>query len=194
VLPLLSEASSPISLGAVLFVFGSALGSLDVSMNLQAVDVERASEEPLMSGFHALFSIGGFLGSGVMTALLSERIALSMSTILSSVILCCSSHSLFRACFQIERRVRNLFLRSLRALSLSYLCWQQFRFWWKVPSSTGAPYCSLASASSLSSARRVGLHARLYSDDFQSASHCQPPNTRCLIENGQQESSDQRSA
>jgi predicted MFS family arabinose efflux permease len=66
-LPLLSEASSPISLGAALFVFGAALGSLDVSMNLHAVDVERASEEPLMSGFHALFSIGGFLGSGIMT-------------------------------------------------------------------------------------------------------------------------------
>ncbi|HEX7363370.1 MAG TPA: MFS transporter [Bryobacteraceae bacterium] len=86
VLPLLSEAASPTSLGAALFVFGAALGSLDLAMNLHAVDVERASEKPLMSGFHALFSIGGFLGSGFMTALLSRHIALSMSTILSSTI------------------------------------------------------------------------------------------------------------
>ena len=87
VLPLLTIASSPIALGMALFVFGAALGSLDVAMNLHAVDVEHASETPLMSGFHALFSVGGFLGSGVMTALLSRQITPSVSTLLSSVIL-----------------------------------------------------------------------------------------------------------
>jgi len=56
-------------------------------MNLHAVDVERASAKPLMSGFHALFSIGGFLGSGIVTALLSRGITPSSSTILSSTIL-----------------------------------------------------------------------------------------------------------
>jgi predicted MFS family arabinose efflux permease len=83
----LSEAASPILLGAELFVFGASLGSLDVAMNLHAVDVERTSEKPLMSGFHALFSIGAFLGSGLVTALLSRRVSPSMSTILSSIIL-----------------------------------------------------------------------------------------------------------
>ena len=87
VLPFLSKTSSPATLGAALFVFGASLGSLDVAMNLHAVDVERVSEKPLMSGFHALFSIGGFLGSGMMTALLSRRVAPNMSTILSSTIL-----------------------------------------------------------------------------------------------------------
>jgi MFS family permease len=87
VLPLLSIAASPITLGMALFIFGASLGSLDVAMNLHAVDVERASEKPLMSGFHALFSIGGFLGSGAMTALLSRHIAPSISTILSSSVL-----------------------------------------------------------------------------------------------------------
>src|SRR5579863_7789034 len=87
ILPLLSIVSSPIALGVALFAFGVFLGSLDVAMNLHAVDVERASEKPLMSGFHALFSVGGFLGSGFVTALLSRGIALSASTILSSMIL-----------------------------------------------------------------------------------------------------------
>lgn len=87
VLPFLSQASSPVTLGAALFVFGVSLGSLDVAMNLHAVDVERVSEKPLMSGFHALFSIGGFLGSGMMTAFLSRGVAPNMSTILSSIIL-----------------------------------------------------------------------------------------------------------
>jgi len=85
--PLLSIVSSPIALGVALFAFGAFLGSLDVAMNLHAVDVERASEKPLMSGFHALFSIGGFLGSGIVTALLSRGITPSSSTILSSTIL-----------------------------------------------------------------------------------------------------------
>jgi predicted MFS family arabinose efflux permease len=87
ILPLLSIVSSPIALGVALFAFGAFLGSLDVAMNLHAVDVERASEKPLMSGFHALFSIGGFLGSGIVTALLSRGIAPSSSTIFSSAIL-----------------------------------------------------------------------------------------------------------
>ena len=87
VLPLLNEASTPVTLGAALFLFGASLGSLDVAMNLHAVDVERLSEKPLMSGFHALFSIGGFLGSGMMTTLLSRRVAPDTSTILSSAIL-----------------------------------------------------------------------------------------------------------
>src|SRR5258708_4975672 len=86
-LPLLSIVSSPIVLGAALFVFGASLGSLDVAMNLHAVDVERASEKPLMSRFHVLFSVGAFLGSGIVTAPLSRGIALGSSTILSSIIL-----------------------------------------------------------------------------------------------------------
>jgi predicted MFS family arabinose efflux permease len=87
ILPLLSIVSSPIALGVALFVFGAALGSLDLAMNLHAVDVERVSEKPLMSGFHALFSVGGFLGSGIVTALLSRGIAPGSGTVLSSAIL-----------------------------------------------------------------------------------------------------------
>jgi len=86
-LPLLSIVSSPVALGVALLAFGASLGSLDVAMNLHAVDVERVSEKPLMSGFHALFSVGGFLGSGIVTALLSRGIAPRSSTILSSIFL-----------------------------------------------------------------------------------------------------------
>lgn len=87
ILPLLSIAGTPVALGMALFAFGASLGSLDVSMNLHAVDVEHASEKPLMSGFHALFSIGGFLGSGFMTALLSRHISPTFSTVLGSAVL-----------------------------------------------------------------------------------------------------------
>jgi sugar phosphate permease len=74
-LPLLSIASTPATLAIALFAFGAALGSLDVAVNIQAIEVERLSKRPLMSGFHAQFSIGGFAGSGVMTALLAFDVA-----------------------------------------------------------------------------------------------------------------------
>jgi predicted MFS family arabinose efflux permease len=57
-------------LGLSVFAFGAALGTLDVAMNIQAVIVERESGGALMSGFHGLFSVGGFVGAGSMAALL----------------------------------------------------------------------------------------------------------------------------
>ncbi len=74
VLPILSIAATPATLAVALLAFGASLGSIDVAMNVHAVEVERAAGTPLMSGFHALFSIGGFAGATMMTALLSWRI------------------------------------------------------------------------------------------------------------------------
>jgi predicted MFS family arabinose efflux permease len=71
ILPFLVLAGTPVALGAALFFFGAALGSMDVSMNVHAVVVEKAAPRPLMSGFHGMFSVGGFVGSAFMTGLLS---------------------------------------------------------------------------------------------------------------------------
>lgn len=70
VLPALAIAPAPLLLAAVLFTFGAAIGTLDVAMNIQAVIVERESGGALMSGFHGLFSVGGFIGAGMMALLL----------------------------------------------------------------------------------------------------------------------------
>jgi predicted MFS family arabinose efflux permease len=80
-LPLLPIANSPSTLGLSLFVFGASLGSIDVAMNIHAVEVERAAECPLMSGFHALFSVGDFAGSTLVTSLLSLRLGTLASTL-----------------------------------------------------------------------------------------------------------------
>ncbi|KAG0951123.1 hypothetical protein G6F31_013703 [Rhizopus arrhizus] len=69
-LPLLVLAPSPMALGAALFVFGAGVGALDCAMNMQAVAVERDAGRAMMSGFHAFYSIGGFVGAGCMTGLL----------------------------------------------------------------------------------------------------------------------------
>ena len=72
VLPLLPVIDSPLLLGAALLLFGASLGTIDVAMNVHAVEVEKAASIPLMSGFHAMFSVGGFAGAGGITFLLSQ--------------------------------------------------------------------------------------------------------------------------
>lgn len=83
VLPLLTVAATPSSLGAALFLFGAMLGSLDVAMNVHALEVERSAGRPMMSAFHALYSVGGFAGSAVMTILLSAHVP-----ILAAALIC----------------------------------------------------------------------------------------------------------
>jgi predicted MFS family arabinose efflux permease len=84
-LPMLAIVATPWALGLVLIFFGAAVGSLDVAMNIHAVEVEKASDRPLMSGFHALFSIGGFTGSAAMTLLLTLQMGPFAATLLASV-------------------------------------------------------------------------------------------------------------
>ncbi len=55
--------SSPVALGVALFVFGLGNGASDVAMNDQAVIVEQRYGRPIMSAFHALWSIGGAAGA-----------------------------------------------------------------------------------------------------------------------------------
>jgi MFS family permease len=45
------------------FIMGAVTGTLDVAMNAQAVMVENAYQKPIMTSFHALFSIGMVLGA-----------------------------------------------------------------------------------------------------------------------------------
>ncbi|MFD4503729.1 MFS transporter [Streptomyces sp. NPDC058457] len=56
-------ARDPGTLAGALLVFGFANGCLDVSMNAHAVHVEKAYGRPVMSAFHAMFSVGGVIAS-----------------------------------------------------------------------------------------------------------------------------------
>lgn len=84
-LPFLALADTPLTLGLALFAFGGSLGSIDVAMNIHAVEVEKAAGTPLMSGFHALFSIGGFFGATSITFLLSASVGILAATLMASV-------------------------------------------------------------------------------------------------------------
>jgi fucose permease len=53
------------SLCLCLYAFGTAHGMLNIAMNAHAVEVERAWRRSIMSSFHAVYSVGGFVGAAV---------------------------------------------------------------------------------------------------------------------------------
>ncbi|MES2419709.1 MAG: MFS transporter [Pseudomonadota bacterium] len=73
-LPFLAMAPTVPTMAVALLVFGGFLGAIEVGMNVHAVEVEKRAARPLMSGFHGLFSIGGFAGSTLLTAVLSAKV------------------------------------------------------------------------------------------------------------------------
>lgn len=62
--PLVPILSGLAGLVVIFFVMGLTAGMLDVSMNSQAVMVEQQHNKPIMTSFHALFSIGMVAGAG----------------------------------------------------------------------------------------------------------------------------------
>lgn len=69
-LPLLAMVSTLPLMTLCLAMFGAAIGVLDVAMNIQAIGVEKSARRAMMSGFHGFFSIGGFVGASLVSALL----------------------------------------------------------------------------------------------------------------------------
>jgi len=66
-------ATFPIAVVAAVLL-GLGNGTIDVAMNAVGVQVEGARKRPIMSSFHALWSVGGFVGAGsvlVMATLLN---------------------------------------------------------------------------------------------------------------------------
>ncbi|GGL86310.1 MFS transporter [Streptomyces fumigatiscleroticus] len=56
---------SALALGAVLLLFGAAYGGINVAFNSAAVDLVAVLRRPIMPSFHAAFSLGGMIGSGL---------------------------------------------------------------------------------------------------------------------------------
>lgn len=63
--PLLGLAWAPWALFAGLALWGGFQGALDVAMNSQGIAVEAGYGRPILSGFHAWWSFGGFVGVGL---------------------------------------------------------------------------------------------------------------------------------
>jgi MFS family permease len=85
-------------IGVVLIGLGN--GAMDVSMNAIGVQVEAARQRPIMSFFHAFWSIGTFIGAGavlLLAALLGLHGAAIVTPVSIFVAVATASRS---ACFQ----------------------------------------------------------------------------------------------
>ena len=76
--PFVGLAGSQAMLFVALAVWGAFQGTLDVSMNTQAISVERRARRALMPGFHGSWSIGSFVGAGL--GAVGVAVGLSLST------------------------------------------------------------------------------------------------------------------
>lgn len=98
-LPLIVISPTPLVFGASLFLTGAGIGTVDVVMNIHAIIVERAAGRAMMSGFHALFSVGGVVGAGSMTGLLALGVGplasiLGMLAVIAAVLFAAGRHLL----------------------------------------------------------------------------------------------------
>lgn len=74
--PLVTLMPGVPGLMALFFLMGITAGMLDVSMNAQAVMIERGMGKPIMTSFHALFSIG--MAAGALSGAFFESITLDL--------------------------------------------------------------------------------------------------------------------
>jgi MFS family permease len=73
----------PLLMGVALLA-GAGNGCMDVSMNTNATIVEHGWHRPIMSSFHAFFSLGGLAGAGLSGLLIAGDIAIGPSLLLSA--------------------------------------------------------------------------------------------------------------
>lgn len=85
--PFLAIVDTPVALAIVLAVYGASIGVLGVGMNIQAIIVEQDSGRSMVSGFHALYSLGGMVGAGGVSVLLGAGLSPLGATIAVSAIL-----------------------------------------------------------------------------------------------------------
>jgi MFS family permease len=86
-LPPLGLMPHPPALAINLFMFGAAMSSMDVAMNAQGVDVERTLGRPVMSSFHAAFSVGGFVGAAMGAGMAALSIGPTLHFLIASAVL-----------------------------------------------------------------------------------------------------------
>lgn len=126
-LPLLTMASTPLSLGITLFFFGITTGAMNMAMNAQSIDIEKQCSKPILSRIHGWFSVGGLLGVSSMTVLLKWNFALITCTLVVSGLM---ALILFSQCRHLipsqsmEKKERPFF--SPQVLMLGALCFIAF--------------------------------------------------------------------
>ncbi|ACT06727.1 major facilitator superfamily MFS_1 [Dickeya chrysanthemi Ech1591] len=85
ILPWLAVIPNTALLALALLMFGIGVGTTDCAMNVQAILVEKAAGKAMMSGFHGFYSIGGIIGAGAMSGMMSLGLSPLAACLLSVI-------------------------------------------------------------------------------------------------------------
>lgn len=83
VFPLVALAPTLPTLALAMFALGAAAGCMDVAMNANAVEVERALGRAIMSSSHGFWSLGGFAGAALGGWLIAATGAVTQALLVS---------------------------------------------------------------------------------------------------------------
>ena len=138
VLALAAVAGSVEALAAVLFLMGLSAGTLDVTINVMGVAVEREQGRRILSSMHAAYSLGGMAGAAV--GALAAAAAISPRThlpIVAVVVVAVAVLAFGRLPADAVGERGPAFARPTRALARS--AWPRSACWWpRARSRTGA--------------------------------------------------------
>jgi MFS family permease len=84
-------AVGPITLFLALMLFGAMAGANDVSINAQGIALEHAMAAPVMSRFHAMFSIGGMVGAAAGGLIAEHGVTPHAHLLAVSIFLACAA-------------------------------------------------------------------------------------------------------
>jgi fucose permease len=94
--PTLGFAWSPVALFVALALWGGVQGALDVAMNSQGIAVEAGYGRPILSSFHACWSLGGFVGVGLGAVAIGFGVDLKSQMLVVTVLVVASAWPLTR--------------------------------------------------------------------------------------------------
>jgi MFS family permease len=100
----IAYANSIWMLIAAIIFFGGIHGGIDVAMNAWAAEVERKNKRPLMSSFHAMWSLGSGIGAGSGVLLATYNLGVKTHFTISSIVIFLVTLSILTIPFQSEKR------------------------------------------------------------------------------------------
>ncbi|MEI9999954.1 MAG: MFS transporter [Verrucomicrobiota bacterium] len=122
-LPVLVLAPTGVALALALFAFGAGHGALDVSMNAQAVLVEKAYRRPIMSSFHALFSTGGLVGAAAGGFIAAAGLSPALHFALAAAVLGLAAMATFPYLLPASERAQEVARAEVKAEKRALLSW-----------------------------------------------------------------------
>ncbi|WP_210465410.1 MFS transporter [Rufibacter roseolus] len=96
-------ASTPVALAMVLFMFSLSMRIFNISVNTQAITLQKQFDKKINGSFHGLWSTGGIIGVGFTTLLISLDVPMVPHLITVSVISVLATIISFRYLLQNDR-------------------------------------------------------------------------------------------